>query len=166
MYKLEIEETEFDFCGLSGRDVTDMIVIHHTGNGEDVDADAESIHRYHLSIGYLGIGYHFVVRKDGTIERGRPEWAEGSHAYGENHHTLGIHLSGDFTFAEPTEKQIENTALLIAHLCTYYSIPMDRAHIVGHREVNSDTDCPGNNLQKLLDEIVGKAIWYTQNPVY
>ena len=165
MYRLDIVETDFNFRPLSERDATDMIVLHHTGSDEDVDVSAESIHGYHLSIGYAGIGYHFVVRKDGTIERGRPEWAEGSHAYGENYHTLGIHLSGDFTFAKPTEQQIENTALLIAHLCTDYSIPMDRAHIVGHREVNADTDCPGDNLQNLLNEIVGKAVWYTQNPM-
>ena len=38
-----------------------------------------------------------------TVERGRPEYAIGSHAYGENYHMLGIHLSGDFEKAYPTQ---------------------------------------------------------------
>jgi hypothetical protein len=47
-----------------------------------MDASAEQIHGWHLGNGWAGIGYHYVIRKDGTIERGRPEWAIGSHAYG------------------------------------------------------------------------------------
>lgn len=147
---------------LSERDETDMIVLHNTGAETDTDTDAESINDYHLSIGWSCIGYHFVIRKDGTIEKGRPEWAIGSHAYGENSHTIGIHLSGNFNLADPTDKQIESCAMLVAHLCEKYHIPMDRAHVVGHREVNDDTDCPGDNLQALLNNgtITGKAVWY------
>ena len=49
----------------------------------------------------------------------------------------------------------------IAADCERYGIPFDRAHIVGHGELMA-TDCPGDNLQALLDDgtIVGKAIFY------
>lgn len=156
----EIVETDLDFSSLTERDITDMIVIHHTGCN-DIDASAEQIHGWHINNGWAGIGYHFVIRKDGTIERGRPEWAVGSHAYGENSHTIGIHLSGDFTQAYPTNEQVENCALLIANLCEDYGIPTDREHIVGHGELMS-TDCPGENLQALLDDgtLTGKANYY------
>lgn len=160
MKRAEIVETDLDFSSLTERDVTDMIVIHHTGCN-DIDASAEQIHGWHINNGWAGIGYHFVIRKDGTIERGRPEWAVGSHAYGENSHTIGIHLSGDFTQAYPTTEQVENCALLIANLCEDYEIPTDREHIVGHGELMS-TDCPGENLQALLDDgtLTGKANYY------
>ena len=102
MERVKIKETNLDFGSLSNRAVTDMIVLHHTGEN-DIDASAEQIHGWHLNQEWAGIGYHFVIRKDGTIERGRPEWAIGSHAYGENSHTIGIHLSGDFEQAKPTE---------------------------------------------------------------
>lgn len=155
-------DIEWDEDELEERELTDMIVLHNTGAEEDTDTDADSIHNYHLSIGWVGIGYHFVIRKDGTIEKGRPEWAVGSHAYGENSHTIGIHLSGNFTIAEPTEAQVESCAMLIAYLCNKYGIPTNRERIVGHCEVNDDTDCPGENLQALLDNgtITGKANWY------
>ena len=159
MIQAKIIEKTFDFqYALEERNCTDMLVIHHTG-GKDIDAYAEQIHEWHINADYSGIGYHFVIRKDGTIERGRPEWAVGSHAYGENRHTLGIHLSGDFEQAYPTQAQIESAALLIANLCEKYDITTDRAHIVGHCDLMA-TDCPGRNLYSELDTIIGKSNWY------
>lgn len=147
---VDIVETNLQFTSLSERSVTDMVVIHHTGCN-DIDASAEQIHGWHLDQGWAGIGYHYVIRKDGTIERGRPEWAIGSHAYGENSHTIGIHLSGDFEQAEPTEAQIRAAGALIADVCSRYGIPVNRHHIVGHGEL-METACPGENLQALLDD--------------
>lgn len=156
----DIVETYLDFAKeLSERGNTDMIVIHYTGE-PDMDASAETIHGWHLANdGWAGIGYHFVVRKDGTIERGRPEWAIGSHAYGENSHTLGIHVCGGDV--QPTDAQIEKTSMLIAYLCDKYGIPIDRDHIVGHGEL-MPTSCPGTHLQALLDDgtLTGKACFY------
>ena len=150
---------EWDDDELTKREDTDMIVIHHTG-GTDIDASAKQIDGWHKNQDWVGIGYHFVIRKNGTIERGRPEWAVGSHAYGENWHTLGIHLSGAMDKVQPTDAQIESCAHLVAYLCDEYEIPIDREHIVGHREVNDDTSCPGENLFAKMDLIVSKAAWY------
>ena len=156
---VKIKETNLNFYGVSDRYSTDMIVIHHLGSERDMDASAAQIHDWHINSDYSGIGYHFVVRKNGVIERGRPIWAAGAHAYGENWHTIGINVSGDYNAAYPTNEQIESTAMLIADLCKEYGIPTDRQHIVGHYEIN-DTDCPGRNLKSKLDELVGKANWY------
>ena len=159
MNRAEIKEKTFNFVSpLNKRNSTNRIIIHHTG-GADIDAYAEQIHQWHLDADYAGIGYHFVIRKNGDIERGRPIWAVGSHAYGANYDSIGIHLSGDFTYNSPTSEQIESLALLIANLCAEYHISIDRKHIIGHRETIA-TDCPGNVLFNLLDIIVGKALWY------
>ena len=159
---VDIVETNLDFDSLSERGYTDMIVIHHTGEN-DIDASAEQIHQWHKNRNppWAGIGYHYVIRKGGKIERGRPEWAIGSHAYGENGHTIGIHLSGDFQQANPTPEQLDRCGALVADICDRYGIPIDRAHIVGHGEL-MPTSCPGVNLQALLDDgtITGKAIYY------
>ena len=157
---VDITETNLDFANLSERSYTDQIVIHHTGCN-DIDASAEEIHAWHKNNGWAGIGYHYVIRKDGTIERGRPEWAIGSHAYGENSHTVGIHLSGDFEQTEPTAEQVDRCGALVADICDRYGIPIERGYIVGHGEL-MPTSCPGVNLQSLLDDgtITGKAIFY------
>lgn len=121
---MKIFDPQLKFTSLAERPATDMIVIHHTGCN-DIDASAEQIHEWHLNQGWAGIGYHFVIRKDGSVEIGRPEWATGSHAFGENSHTLGIHLSGDFEQAYPTQAQIDSCAELIAELCRDYKIPLN-----------------------------------------
>jgi hypothetical protein len=133
------------------------IVLHHAA----ANGTVETIHKGHQNRGWAGIGYHYVIRKDGTIERGRPEWAIGSHAYGENSHTIGIHLSGDFEQAKPTEKQLDRCGALVADICDRYGLPINRETVVGHGELMS-TDCPGTNLQALLDDgtITGKAVFY------
>ena len=166
MIKANVVETNLKFGNLSSRNATRKIVIHHSGSVKDVDFSAEKIHEMHLQNGWAGIGYHFVIRKDGTIERGRPVWSVGSHAQGHNSDSIGIYLCGDFNAAKPTDKQIESAAMLIANLCADYNIPIDRNHIVGHDECYTGvgkTDgagCPGRNLQKQLDTISGKANWY------
>lgn len=152
---MKLRTPQLNFASLSTRPVTDMIVLHHTG-GNDIDASAEQIHGWHVAQGWAGCGYHFVIRKDGTVEIGRPEWATGSHAYGENNHTLGIHLSGDFEQATPTAAQIQACAELVADLCRDYKIPLDRKHIVGHRDLMA-TDCPGKNLYARIRDIIAAA---------
>ena len=147
-----------DDC-LEARRVTDMIVIHHTGNPTDDDLSAEAINESHQDKGWVGIGYHYVIRKDGTIEIGRPEWAIGAHAYGENSHTIGIHVCSNFEIVEPTPAQIESLAMLLANICTDYDLSIDRETIVGHREL-MPTACPGKNLYAQLDMVIGKAAFY------
>ena len=80
---VQIRETYLRFLSLTNRTVTDAIVIHHVG-GTDREVSAAEIHRWHLHNGWSGIGYHYVIHKDGSIERGRPRDAVGAHCYGEN----------------------------------------------------------------------------------
>lgn len=62
-----IRHPDLNFFSLNRRLQTDMIVIHHTGCN-DIDASAEQIHEWHIAQGWAGIGYHFVIRKDGRHE--------------------------------------------------------------------------------------------------
>ena len=161
MERIPIVETylDIDHNQLTTRRVTDLIVIHHTGNAVDDDLSAAEIDASHKGQGWTCIGYHYVIRKDGTVEVARPHWTVGAHAYGHNSHTIGIHVCGNFEEAEPTDAQIESLAMLLANLCTDYGLPIDRDHIIGHREL-MPTACPGENLFAEMDEIVGKANFY------
>ena len=150
---------DIDYDDLKTRGVTDKIVIHHTGNPSDDDLSAAEIDASHKGQGWTCIGYHYVIRKDGTVEQGRPHWTVGAHAYRHNSYTIGIHVCGNFEEAEPTLAQIESAAMLLANLCTDYGLPIDRDHVVGHRELMS-TACPGEYLYEMMDTIVGKANFY------
>ena len=64
-------------------------------------------------------------------------------------------------YAEPTDAQIQATAMLLANICTDYGLLFDAEHIVGHRDVGQ-TNCPGDNLYDMLPTLIGKAIFYAE----
>lgn len=156
--KLKIKETNLQFTSLTNRLKTNLIVLHHVGN-IDTDVSAAEIHKWHLANGWAGIGYHYVIRKDGTIERGRPLDAMGAHTFGYNKTSIGINLVGNFEVATPKPKQIEAAAYLIATLCNKYKLTPNKATVRGHRDFNA-TLCPGENLYSKLQDIRKKAFIY------
>lgn len=148
--KLFLRFTEYE-----ERPTTEMIVIHHAGFPDgDKDSSAEEIHKFHQEVnGWAGIGYHYVIRKDGTIEQGRRPLAVGAHAYHHNKNSVGICVAGNFEVAKIKSAQLDSLKLLTAWLCQKYKLdPLKEGVIVGHRNLN-DTSCPGDNLYKKLDEI-------------
>lgn len=155
-----IKEVDLSFNSLSIRPTTDYLVIHHTGGNEGDDYSAAELHAMHLDQGWSGIGYHLVIRKDGSIERGRPVWAKGAHSLPGNHNSIGIHVCGNFELETPTEAQTESLAVLCCELCQTYDLVPDDT-IIGHRDQDI-TACPGRELYNLLPVIRGKAVWYLE----
>lgn len=149
---LPIVETNFSFSEpLFVRSATKAIIVHHVGVPSG-DTSAAAIHKAHLANGWVGIGYHYVIRKDGSIERGRPLVTAGAHAQGHNYDTVGINVTGNFDTERPTAEQIDSLERLLASLCRIYDIDPGVTTIQGHRDVNA-TDCPGDNLYSLLPKI-------------
>ncbi len=143
------------------RDATELIVLHHTGGAAGEDPSAAEIDAIHRGQRWLGVGYHYLIRKDGTVERGRPAPVVGAHTAGVNARSVGVALCGNFCEEEPTAAQVESCAMLLAVLASAYDVPMDAEHIVGHRDLAA-TACPGDALYARMEEIIGKAIWYCE----
>ena len=160
--RVSVIDYGLSFNGLNPREATNRIVIHHTGNPYDDDLSAEQIHASHQAQGWAGVGYHFVVRKDGSVELGRPDWSIGAHAYGFNSDSIGIHVCGNFMQAEPTKAQLDALPQLIADICDAYGLIAADAIVVGHRDLMA-TACPGDNLYKHMGTIRGNAEWYRNN---
>ncbi len=120
------------------------IVIHCSATPNGRHTTAEDIHRWHLERGWSGIGYHYVIRVDGVLEVGRPEYWMGSHAKDNNHRTLGICLIGTDEYNLDQWAILDNLLrkLLVNHI---------DAEVIGHNEI-SDKSCPGFDVQKWLDE--------------
>ena len=143
------------FGKLERRRKTDQIVIHHIGS-TDQDVSAATVHSWHLQNGWSGIGYHYLIRKSGAVEVGRPLDMVGAHCYGENKHTVGVNIVGNFEIGMPTDGQIEAAAALLADLCRRYRIKPNEKTIVGHRDLSA-TACPGRNLYARLPELIVKT---------
>jgi hypothetical protein len=152
---IPVKETDLEFSYLENRSTTDAIIIHHVGN-TNRDVSAAEIHRWHRNNGWSGIGYHFVIRKDGTIERGRPMDMLGAHCYEHNWHTVSVNLVGAFDDNEPEPEQLAAAAKLLAALCRYYGLKPDEDTIKGHRDFNN-TACPGQLLYDELPHLIEMA---------
>jgi len=70
------------------------IVIHCSATPPDMDIGVAEIDRWHRQKGYFKVGYHFIIRRDGTVEAGRNINEPGAHAQGYNSMSIGICLVG------------------------------------------------------------------------
>ena len=68
----------------------DTIIIHCSATRAGQDFTAADIDRWHRARGFRSIGYHFVIRLDGTIEPGRDVSLDGAHCTGWNRRSIGI----------------------------------------------------------------------------
>lgn len=120
------------------------IFIHCTATREGQDIDAATIKRWHLAKGWKDIGYHFVIRLNGTIERGRDEAIPGSHVQGFNTGSIGVVYVGGLDpqgRAKDTRTAAQKQALaqLVAELVRAYP----GAEVMGHRDASPDKDGDG-----------------------
>jgi len=121
----------------ASRKATTHIVIHCTATPEGRDVTAKDVDRMHRQRGFNGIGYHYVVRLDGTIEAGRPEDAIGAHVEGQNSTSVGISYVGgvdanDINKAVDTRTPAQRKALL--NLIKALKLKYPGAKVLGHRD--------------------------------
>lgn len=155
--ELEINSYPLHFGELDYRTHTGAIVIHHAGMRIDKDMTVPDIHDLHINSNHwAGIGYHFVVHKDGIIDAGRPLNSMGAHALKNNEFTVGICLAGNYDLGNPPQEQLYSAVQLVAAICDKYNFEPTDNTIFGHRDLNL-TSCPGNSLYKLLPNIIENA---------
>ncbi len=106
------------------------IAIHHslTKSG-----NAESFARYHVNTnGWPGIGYHFVIEKNGTIKWCNSLTVKSYHVGNSNLEAIGICLTGDFRIQQPTLLQNKSLTILLKWLLNSFSLTPE--NVKGHSE--------------------------------
>jgi N-acetylmuramoyl-L-alanine amidase len=122
------------------------IVVHYSATFEDQNLTVKDIDAMHRARGWKGVGYHYVIRRDGVVEKGRPDNVVGAHVGGQNSGKIGIcaiggvnHATGpDVGVDNRTPAQIKAQIALIKTLLSRYP----KAKVVGHRDL-APTQCPG-----------------------
>lgn len=136
---MQIIETNLKRNGsFSRRSQTTELILHHA---EASSASVETINEWHLKNGWTGIGYHYYIRKNGNIYRGRPEWAIGAHASGHNSVSIGVCCEGAYNTETMPSAQYRSLLLLISDIMNRYN----GLTILRHKDTSS-TDCPGKNF--------------------
>ena len=117
------------------------IIVHCSDSPYMRDDSAKDIDAWHRQRGFRKIGYHYVVRLDGRIEKGREEWEMGAHCKKQNYCSIGVcYIGGRDTNGKHadtrTEAQKESLYALLSSLVEKYHCP-----VFGHRDF-SNKACP------------------------
>jgi N-acetyl-anhydromuramyl-L-alanine amidase AmpD len=102
-----------------------------------MDIGREEIEAWHLERGFDAVGYHFIIRRDGTIEEGRPLDVMGAHAKGFNAESLGVCLVGNNRF---DATQYESLQALYRMFRARFGF--DHSVWDGHYELDNKKTCP------------------------
>ena len=119
------------------------IIIHSTATPKGMNATAQDIDKWHKAKGYDCIGYHYVINRQGLIEKGRQDYLIGAHCKEHNNNTIGIAYVGglnEHKQSADTRTQAQKNALicLIRELLKIY--PTIKK-ISGHKDY-CNTACP------------------------
>jgi N-acetylmuramoyl-L-alanine amidase len=131
------------------------IAIHCSATPPAMDIGVPELDRMHRQRGFLSIGYHYVVRRDGTIQDGRPVTQRGAHVEDFNHCSIGICLVGGVDASKQmkpqanfTEDQLGSLKVLLGLLAKTYPT----ATVQGHRDFpHVAKACPSFNVRHWLD---------------
>jgi hypothetical protein len=120
------------------------LILHCSDSDNPLHDDISVIKQWHLERGFIDVGYHFFIKKDGTIQIGRPIYMIGAHCAGQNLSSLGICFSGKTAF---TAKQFKAAKQLCISLRDNYKIKEIDVYL--HNHFNKNKTCPNFNLDKI-----------------
>lgn len=130
-----------------------LIVVHCSatkrGQTQDIGNGQESINaaiidHWHKERQWKGIGYHYVIREDGVLEKGRDLSEIGAHVHGFNINSVGICMVGGLDVnGEPDNNfsPVQFTTLRTLLDTLHELIP--EAQILGHRDLSPDVNGDG-----------------------
>lgn len=162
--------SDLDFTGLrfKMRSSTKGITLHCAASKPNQNWGAVEVDRMHRAQGWLCIGYHFIINRDGVIFAGRPMDVQGAHckAGGRNSTHVSVCMAGGVS-AKPvkhvpgspwngsdaecnfTKAQFKSLDALTAHLKETYGL--SDGDIEGHRDVPGVRKaCPSFNVAKYV----------------
>lgn len=133
------------------RRATEFIIIHCAATPPSMDIGVREIDRWHRARGWRMVGYHLVIRRDGTVETGRDLRNSGAHARGYNSRSVSICLVGgvheDTRQPEDNFTKAQRYALEIQVQALREMFP--DAKVIGHNEVAAKA-CPSFDVQEWL----------------
>jgi N-acetylmuramoyl-L-alanine amidase len=115
------------------------IFVHCSDSYAHMDINVDTIREWHVKErGWNDIGYHYVILRNGEIEKGRPDHVIGAGVKGYNRDSIHICMIGGKPDANFTFKQYRTLMMLKEVLDTEYGNPT----WLGHRDVDKGKTCP------------------------
>lgn len=131
------------------RKETTQLIIHCSATKPTMDVGVREIRQWHRQQGWLDVGYNLIVRRDGTVEKGRDLYQVGAHTKGHNSNSVSICLIGGVdSNMKPednfTEAQYVTLDKLVDQMVETFS---DLKRIIGHRDIDSGKACPSFDVK-------------------
>lgn len=156
-----VEELEYDM-GSATRDISE-IIVHWSETFSNANLTGSELE----SLTGAGSGsYHYIIKRDGSIERGVPISSAGSHAPGHNSYSIGVCLVGGVAAATEdhglnerksagniTRSQYNSLYEIMRVFYTQY--PGGQA--LGHSEIDGDQDDPGFEVRDYAYNLFNKS---------
>ncbi len=120
------------------------IVFHCSASDTPAHDDVSVMTQWHKQRGFTTVGYHFFIKKDGTIQTGRPLDQVGAHVAGHNTGTVGVCFHGLNDF---TQAQMKSIHTIIKQLEQTVGFPLK---LTSHRDYTKAKTCPNFYLDKFL----------------
>ena len=135
--------------------VITLIIIHCSAVRPGQQSGFREIDLWHRQRGWKnGCGYHFVVRRDGTIENGRPIEMIGAHCLNHNRHSIGICYEGGLDAAgQPADTRTEAQKVALIELLKQLRQRFPKALIMGHNTLDPMKACPCFNAAKEFKDL-------------
>lgn len=125
----------------------ERIILHCTATlgNESGDVDIDTVRTWHVEgNGWADVGYHYLVRRDGTVEPGRPLDVPGAHTKGHNWDSIGIAFSGGLNASNrsPEDTRTPEQRKSLYGLLNALLVVFPTIHSIhGHREFSAKA-CP------------------------
>jgi N-acetylmuramoyl-L-alanine amidase len=134
---------------------TSYVIIHSSNTTPVQILDVKDLDTEHRKKGLLSCAYHYVIKRDGTVQEGRDILLSGVHIEGNpditNKNSIGVCLIGGKSLKNGTPdcnytfKQYTSLVSLIKELKDKYTVS-----VLGHRDVEKSTLCPNFDVAELL----------------
>lgn len=133
-----------------------QIVIHCSATDPKFNIGVAEIRDWHVfDNGWSDIGYHYVIRRDGTVEEGRKESTIGAHVQGHNRHSVGICMVGGVSGPSkvPTSNFSRAQWGALDELVQELKWRHKDAEVLGHRDFPGvDKECPCFDVKEWWSE--------------
>lgn len=121
-----------------------LIVVHCSATRADRALTTEDLETIHRRRGFRGIGYHYYIRRDGTVVNTRSPELIGAHVKGHNAHSIGLCYEGGLDCdGKPadtrTPEQRSALRLLVCQLLKRFR----NSYVCGHRDLSPDLNGNG-----------------------
>lgn len=131
----------------------DYLVVHCSATKITQDIGKQEIDKWHRQRKMFGIGYHYVIRRDGSLEEGREHTVMGAHVRGHNHNSIGICLIGGIDEKGKPEQNYESAQYAaLKALLKYLKEHHPEADVIGHRDFPGVAKaCPCFDVKEWVD---------------